>query len=437
VRDVREQDGQRGDQAAESADQAHAEPEAQAGSLQARSQRRARHADDYHAQRPSEVAEFNRLTGGECAGGPAGVAWGSVRAWQQTHWQVNNLIADGLIDEKTLAAARQLAGHGRKADGAKAPVAETPAADAGGDLKVQEPKAQPARADTATLEQFQQELHAIGKLLAGWRPPKWNGPQQHIAMARADGQKVKDTTTEAKPQGAMMAHLDQYRSTVEKMVPLWSGLSAEDRTKALMGALNEVLASEKVSPVQIWSLVPMPGAGGRFNSRNWTIFLSQEIFGNASLAPAQIKAAASDLFHEGRHAEQRFATARLLASKGQPVAQIAASVNIEASIAQQAVAVAHEHPLDPAQAAQAELFYKDTVEHKSEHQATEILAREVAVAGPKARTVFDALSPDVQAVVRATWQDYRSRMYEVIDAYENLPVEKDARAAELPLGFSR
>ena len=46
---------------------------------------RAKKADDYHAQHPDWVAQFNALTNGECAGGTGGVKWAAVRAWQQKH----------------------------------------------------------------------------------------------------------------------------------------------------------------------------------------------------------------------------------------------------------------------------------------------------------------------------------------------------------------
>src|SRR4051812_40997253 len=44
--------------------------------------------------------------------GSAGVRWDAVRGWQNTHYQVNGLFADGIIGEKTIEAARMLAGGG-------------------------------------------------------------------------------------------------------------------------------------------------------------------------------------------------------------------------------------------------------------------------------------------------------------------------------------
>src|SRR5881394_1183647 len=95
--------------------------------LHGKVQQRAKKADDYHAQHPDWVAQFNALTHGECAGGPGGVKWAAVRAWQQKHWQVNGLFSDGLIGPKTLEAAKMVA----KKAGGKDAKKETPSTSGG------------------------------------------------------------------------------------------------------------------------------------------------------------------------------------------------------------------------------------------------------------------------------------------------------------------
>ncbi len=93
---------------AEPAAAADADGGGQGGAAAGKAQARAKKADEYHARHAAWVGEFNALTGGECAGGEAGVKWAAVRAWQQKHWQLNNLLADGLVGPKTIEAAKLL-----------------------------------------------------------------------------------------------------------------------------------------------------------------------------------------------------------------------------------------------------------------------------------------------------------------------------------------
>ncbi|HEX8953264.1 MAG TPA: hypothetical protein VF945_15525, partial [Polyangia bacterium] len=140
---------QRAKQALEAETPAAAEPapaEAAGGSDGAtagKAQKRAKKADDYHGRHRDWVAQFNELTGGECAGGDGGVKWAAVRAWQQKHWQLNNLLADGLVGPKTLEAAKLLAKKNPpKAD-------KEGAGDGGDDKDKQAETPQPGHADGA------------------------------------------------------------------------------------------------------------------------------------------------------------------------------------------------------------------------------------------------------------------------------------------------
>ena len=60
-------------------------------------------ATQYNAAHADLVAEFNKLTGGKCAGENAGVSVRELRKWQMDH----GLPADGKIGPKTIAAAKK------------------------------------------------------------------------------------------------------------------------------------------------------------------------------------------------------------------------------------------------------------------------------------------------------------------------------------------
>jgi hypothetical protein len=167
--------------------------------------------------------------------------------------------------------------------------------------------------------------------------------------------------------------------------------------------------------------------------------INEKKFTNRSLPVRQIEGAASDVFHEGRHAEQRFSVARYMARDGMSADKIAGGAEIELKAAEHAVRVERAHPRSPnsAEAKDAQAFYSDTVEHHEEHKSIEKLAPAISAVGTEAKAILDALPPHEQAAVRGRWEEYRARMYQVIDAYQRLPTERDAYAAEKKLGLQK
>ncbi|MGZ7040090.1 MAG: hypothetical protein ACXVJO_18085, partial [Thermoanaerobaculia bacterium] len=160
----------------------------------------------------------------------------------------------------------------------------------------------------------------------------------------------------------------------------------------------------------------------------------------SSAKPGEIDEAASDIFHEGKHAEQRFSVARLLAgTPGMTPPKIATETGIDPRAAQRAMAVEKEQPLaaNSPEKKDAEAFLDDTVTHGTQHEATERLAKQINVVGPQARALFDSLSPHDQQALKARWEEYRARMFKIFDAYQRLAVEKDAFAAEKELGLGK
>ena len=463
-----------------------------AGALAGKAQARAKKADDYHARHAEWVAEFNELTGNECAGGTGGVKWAAVRAWQQKHWQLNNLLADGLVGPKTLEAAKLLkkqAGSAKdeKKDAAAANDAEgadakqhakiEPAAGAadGAEAAADKPKLDdeaeeasepvaandsdsklPATADShpkpgkhASLGDFKAELQKIDKILSEWKPPAASEDLPQTALAKANGQEVKDPTKEATPHGAMMQHLGEYRAEIANLTPsVWEGLATpEKRADALTSALNKSLATEQVRPVAD-ETAKLSGQDAHFTPDTWTMTVNVTKLARSRVSVGDIESAGSDVFHEGKHAEQRFSVARMMARQAMDaktevtpavIDGIAQKSHIEAKAVADAVAVERKQPMTPGSPEQkdAAAFLDDTVTHHEEHHSTETTAKLINTLGPKASALFHALDAKDQAAMRATWEEYRARMFKVFDAYQRLPVEKDAFAAEKELGLSK
>ncbi|HEY1584493.1 MAG TPA: hypothetical protein VGH63_02325, partial [Polyangia bacterium] len=253
----------------------------QGGGTAGKAQARAKKADEYHARHAAWVAEFNELTGSECAGGEGGVKWAAVRAWQQKHWQLNNLLADGLVGPKTIEAAKLLSKKNGPKDEKKDAAGEGAAGGkehADGKEQAGEPEPQPGAAEgaeastdkpklddetedaptaaseshaklptptlahakpgkAASLGEFNGILAKIEDVLKNWKAPPGSEGLPQTALAKANGQDVKDPTKEATAHGAMMQHLSEYRSEIEKLTPtVWKDLGTSEKRAAKLTA---------------------------------------------------------------------------------------------------------------------------------------------------------------------------------------------------------
>lgn len=455
--------------------------------LAGKAQARAKKADGYHARHAAWVHEFNALTGGECAGGDGGVAWAAVRAWQQKHWQVNNLLADGLVGPKTLEAAKLVAKQAggandpkQDAAGAKdtgggaddkahvatgehAASAGAPGAADGAEASADKPKlddeegtpavdakldatasasatAKPSAAKKqATVEDFKAAIQAFKEVAAAFHDSKDHAPREPITESRIAG---KGDPGAPNPEGAMLSKgaLGDYKSAADKLTKDWGKLSPHGRAAFVVGAANEALSQEQVPAVKpALEGIPNPA---HFEHDRWIIAVNQESFEKSGAAfedkDREIHNLASDVFHEGRHAEQRFTLARQIANQDPKATEltVAHTVKIPQSIAAQAVAM-RKQPLEPAQAKAAGSFAKDVVDHPQEHGAAEQAAPLVSDTITKAYRIFNELKPEERAAVAAQWQECRARAIEILDAYYNLATERDAYASEQKLGIEK
>jgi len=429
-----------------------------------RSQQRAKKADDYHARHKSWVAEFNELTGGECAGGDGGVTWAAVRAWQQKHWQLNNLLADGLVGPKTLEAAKLLAkksapkkgpGEENQAAGEQEAAVPQPGQADGAEASADKPELDDGASDEkspsssgalaaggsgkpATLIDFEQALAKIDSLATTFKEPKGQGARKPIAENVVAGKGDPEAPAAA---GAMMSKgaLGDYRAAAAKLVATWTDLSPQARADLLLRAVNDALSTENVPAILGADLTSLENPG-KFEGPIWRMALDDTTFSKREFKnkEAEINETSSTVFHEGRHAEQRFTAARLFAQEHREAAadQVAEKVGIKESIAKQAIAMrSQEIPAEQQQAAHA--FRNDDVDNKEEHKAAEKIAPPLTDAANAAAKIFASLSPEDQAIAGARWQECRQRVITILDAYYNLATERDAYAAEKQLGLNK
>jgi hypothetical protein len=125
--------------------------------------------------------------------------------------------------------------------------------------------------------------------------------------------------------------------------------------------------------------------------------------------------------------------------KNATVANVREKTGLPEDVIQHAFAIEKHHPrqANSSEVKDAQAFRADTVEHKDEHRSIEHLAKQINTIGPEARAMFDALPPEERAMAQGRWESYRARMYQVIDAYQRLPVERDAYSAEGQLSANK
>jgi hypothetical protein len=434
---------------------------AQQRGVAGRAQQRAKKADDYHARHAAWVAEFNELTGGECAGGEGGVKWVAVRAWQQKHWQANNLLADGLVGPKTIEAAKIVAKksgaakdekadakskeqdttHPGQAEGAEASVdkprlddqtddQDAPAAEHAGENKG------PLKADgkkVPTLVEFEQAVSRLDAALATFKQPQGGGPQRPVAQHYVEGTDDKDAPPAL---GEMMskAVLGDYKKAAKTLHDQWDNLDARARANALLDAVNNALSSEKVPPILRVDFQNLTNPA-EFLASEWAMKMNERLFSKLrSPGIDEVGQVASMVFHEGRHAEQRFSIARLIATKNpsDSLTDVARKAGVNDEIAAQAMKL-RSTPLPAQQQQSAEAFQHATRDNPDQHKEIERAAGDITDAANHVAAIFRTMSPGDQAITSARWQDLRQRTIVALEAYYALATERDAYAAQKQL----
>src|SRR5262249_30087803 len=159
----------------------------------------------------------------------------------------------------------------------------------------------------ASLGDFKALLQKIEQVLSGWKQPAGSEDLPQTALAKADGKEVKDPTKDATPHGAMMQHLGENRAEIANLTPdVWGRLGTpEKRADALTTALNKSLATEQVRPVDD-ETAKLSGQDAHFTPDTWTMTINVTKLARSRVSVGDIESAGADVFHEGKHAEQRF-----------------------------------------------------------------------------------------------------------------------------------
>jgi uncharacterized protein DUF4150 len=118
----------------------------------------------------------------------------------------------------------------------------------------------------------------------------------------------------------------------------WKSLDAVQRLHRMEDAINARLKAAGVPPISLTAgPKSSPSTNGNFDWRNWGIDINQDRLGN-DITDAQFNRLGQTVYHEGRHAEQLWNSARSQAGAGLTAAQISADHGYPLNIAQQAAA---------------------------------------------------------------------------------------------------
>jgi hypothetical protein len=153
-------------------------------------------------------------------------------------------------------------------------------------------------------------------------------------------------TIQRQPYGLdQHAPIDDF---TDKAADIWSkqpNMSIRDFVFKLMGIISFKLDDHKVPPCG-WALDPNLGVHGKFDQKQWKMFINPTLFStntNATvlknLTEAEVTEVVGTLYHEARHADQDFLIARVLAGKGMNVDQIVAKTKMPKVVVEEADAI--------------------------------------------------------------------------------------------------
>jgi hypothetical protein len=151
-------------------------------------------------------------------------------------------------------------------------------------------------------------------------------------------------TIQRKPYGLESAgSIGNYTDHAVKLWKTKKQMSLQDFTSTMMKSIAEELDSHGV-PIPGWRLDTGLDTDGEFKQEPWKILINPNKFSDrpnvktlGDLHEDELTNVVGTFYHEARHADQDFLVARMLAGKGDTVAQIHAKTKIPTKIAKKAV----------------------------------------------------------------------------------------------------
>ena len=223
----------------------------------------------------------------------------------------------------------------------------------------------------------------------------------------------------------------RFVAAAKKVQKDWNTLTPAQRATGLTDAANTELANVGVTKTTP-EVADVGTFAAVFSFSTWKLKLGKPRFEVAAISDAQATAAADDVYHESRHAEQWFRMGRLLAGKGKTATQIKTELGIPAA----AAADAKKAPLtaDGGEKTEAQSWYDSVYGANAAHRVAVFAARErlrppyVAASAEYDRVVANPRSTakqksDAYAAYLAAYNAYQDGYYK---KYRALPEEADA-----------
>jgi hypothetical protein len=162
------------------------------------------------------------------------------------------------------------------------------------------------------------------------------------ADARADGGNLPPYTGPCKDQGmADQQQIDDFAKKSKAMQKDWPQLSPADRAQRMKDLIDAQAAKNGFPPPELKTVPLPPRKEGRFIPGDWKIEINRALVNKPSLSNDDTAKIGEVLYHETRHAEQRFLVARRQADEGLDVETMARSLGLKKNI----MAVAQHDPL--------------------------------------------------------------------------------------------
>lgn len=254
---------------------------------------------------------------------------------------------------------------------------------------------------------------AMAQAVAAWQVPQGLKP---------DGMAGPRTLPRMFESGlAAKTSRDAYVKAAEGVQTSWKDLkTAKARADELFKGVKAQLDAAQVVPTPKHDVKDLGTVAGVFVAKDWFMFFDDDAFSAPDLDDDAARSVAGTVYHEARHAEQHHKMARMLATKGNDVAQIVAKMGIPEAVAQNAF----DNPLPKGVefATASQQFDSVYGAGKAAHDKAEREAPSIDEIR-KAKAAMDA-NPTPENKAR------HAQLIKAFRAYRDLPTENDAFATE-------